>query len=170
MTKETLHLPERKVQDDVRFARDVIRPEDIRVDGQQDGRLPEFPEEAQKDERFVYRWVRVTLDGEDDIKNITTAERMGWRFCRPEDIPGVHNLPARTLGYCRGAVGISDVAVAKLPREVAVARRKLHEKQTAERMQAINSQLLREGDQRMPTFNESRSTVRTGRAAEFDAN
>lgn len=168
MTKNTLHLPEREVQEEVRFARDAVRPDDIRVEAAMDGRLPELPKEALNDERFVYKYVRVLLDGEDDVKNISDYERLGWRFCRPEDIPGVHNMPVRTLGFCRGAVGIGDVAIAKLPREIAEARRKLHEKRTAEMMQAINSQLLREGDSRMPTFNESRSIVRTGRAAEFD--
>ena len=156
---------DRVVQDAPQAERELVG--DVRV-APEEGDLPRLPQEALNDERFVYRWVRVELGGEEDMKNILRREREGWRFCRAEDVPGFNRLPLRSVGYTRGTVGVNDVALARLPREIAMARKAMVEKRATELMQAVNSQLLRDNDPRMPIFNESKSTVRVGRNAEFD--
>lgn len=133
-----------------------------------------LPEEAENDERFVYRWVRVQLSlpqggYEEDVKNILKREREGWVFVKPEDLPGSYTMPVRATGSAKGVVGVDDVALMKLPREIADARRRWQEKKAADLMQAVNRQLYRENDPRMPIFNESKTAVRVGRNAEFDA-
>ena len=134
----------------------------------EDTGLPELPEEAVNDERFVYRWTRVELDGEEDVKNILRRERDGWVFVKPDDLPGSYKMPVRATGNAKGVVGIDDVALMRLPREIAEARRRWLDKKAADQMQAVNRQLYRENDPRMPIFNESRTAVRVGRNAEFD--
>jgi len=136
----------------------------------EEGGFPPLPEEAQEDERFVYRWVRVMLDGKDDVENVLRREREGWVFVTPETLPGSYKMPVRATGAGSGAVGVGDVALMRLPREIAEARRRWLDKRAADQMQAVNSQLYRENDHRMPIFNESKTAVRTGRNAEFDPN
>ena len=157
----------RSVRPAIRFAREV-NVKDIALETRGQRGLPKLSDAAERDERFVYRWIRVQLDGEDDNSNILAAEADGWRFCVPEDVPDGHKLPVRSVGYCGGAVGDGDVALARLPREIMVARNKLNERKGTEMLQAVNSQLLREGDPRVPVFNDTRTIVRTGRNAEFD--
>lgn len=135
-----------------------------------DGGLPSLPPEFDEDERYVYRWVRVELAGQDDIKNVLRRERIGWTFVKPEDVPNSYKMPVRVTGSNKGVVGIDDVALMKLPREIAEARRRWQDKKAADLMQAVNRQLYRENDPRMPIFNESKSSVRVGRNAEFDPN
>lgn len=141
----------------------------ISVD-QAEGRLPKLPEAAQNDERFVYRYIRVAIAGEVDVENIQKREREGWRFVTPKDVPDGHLLPALIGGPLNGKVGLGDLAMARLPREIAEARMKMIAQRSKEQVAAVNSQLLREHDPRMPIFNESRTAVRVGRNAEFDPN
>lgn len=148
--------PSRTTRDEV-----VMMPDD-------EGALPRLPQEAEEDERFVYRWCRVELGGEEDMKNVLRLERAGWVFVKPEDLPGAYKMPIRATGNAKGAVGIDDVALMRLPREIAEARRRWQDKKASDLMQAVDRQLYRENDPRMPIFNESRSSVRVGRNAEFD--
>ena len=146
-----------------------IRLEDVDVRPNA-GKQLSLPEAAMRDERFVYRYIRVMLEGQTDIESIQNREREGWRFVGQKDVPDGHLLPAVIGGPLNGKVGIGDVALARLPREIAEARMKLLAKASTDQMRAVNSQLLRDHDPRMPVFNDSRTAVRVGRGAEFDPN
>lgn len=146
-----------------------VKDEPLMLPPEQGG-FPPLPQEAQEDERFVYRWVRVMLDGKDDVENVLRREREGWVFVKPEELPGSYKMPVRASGSGSGAVGIGDVALMRLPREIAEARRRWLEKKAADNMRAVDRQLYRENDHRMPIFNESRTAVKVGRNAEFDPN
>jgi hypothetical protein len=133
--------------------------------GVEEGTLPPLPVTS---DGFVYRWLRVAIRGEDDIQNISRRMREGWAFVKPSELPAEFaNLPIRDYGKMNGIVGIDDVALGKLPRNVAEARQELVELQAAEMAQAVDADLMRNNDTRMPISNESKSTVRRGRSARF---
>jgi hypothetical protein len=126
--------------------------------------LPELPPAP---EGFVYRWVRVTLQGKDDVNNISRYKRSGWEFVKPEDF-GQAEAPLLNYGTLEGYVGVGDLALAKLPADVADARQELVHQKTRDLMQAVNYDLKQNDDRRMPMFNESKSTSARGREARFD--
>jgi hypothetical protein len=131
------------------------------------GTLPQMPVTS---DGFVYRWLRVAIRGEDDLQNISRRQREGWEFVKPETLPPelqTLNHMLRDYGKVTGIVGIDDVALGRLPRKIAEARQELVELEAAEMMQAVNADLMRNNDTRMPISNESKSTVRRGRNAQF---
>lgn len=81
--------------------------------------LLDFPEFDDTDQ-YVYRWLRVTLGGEDDIKNINLRLREGWTFVKISDLKdqGAYSLVASQKGnsLLENTVRVGDVALAKLPR------------------------------------------------------
>lgn len=135
----------------------------------EEGTLPPLPVTS---DGFVYRWLRVAVRGEDDVQNISRRLREGWELVKPETLPkefkGLSTL-VRDYGKVSGIVGIDDVALGRIQRHIAEARQELVELEAAEMMQAVNSDLMRNNDTRMPISNESKSTVRKGRNAHFDS-
>ena len=126
--------------------------------------IPTMPEPP---EGYVYRWIRVTLQGKDDVKNISAMKRAGWEFVKPEEVNEA-NLPLRNYGTLQGYVGVGDVALAKLPADIAEARQELVHQKTRDLMNAVNHNLNQVDDRRMPIFNESKSRSNRGREARFD--
>lgn len=142
-----------------------IRP-DIRVEVDETP-LPKLPEAMQEDPDWVYKWLRVKLDNEDDWENITRREREGWEFLRAEDYPDLH-FPSQTRGAKKGMIGLGDVALGRLPRWVAVKRQAILEQRAAAQMQAVRYALEKNADSRFPLINESKTEVGTGKNARFD--
>jgi hypothetical protein len=146
----------------VRMSREELR----KLAQVEEGTLPQLPPV----DEFVYRWLRVAIRGEDDVQNIARRTREGWKFVTREELPKAYqNLPVRDYGKMSGVVGIDDVALGKLPRHIAEARQEWNELQAAEMMQAVDADLMRNNDTRMPISNESKSTLRRGRNAHFDS-
>ena len=128
--------------------------------------LPDLPPPP---EGYVYRWVRVTLQGKDDVNNISKYKRQMWEFVKPDELTGVSDVPLLNYGTLEGYVGVGDLALAKLPADVAEARQELVHQKTRDLMQAVNYDLKQNDDRRMPLFNESKSTSARGREARFDS-
>lgn len=124
--------------------------------------LPKLPEPP---EGYVYRWIRVAIQGKDDVTNISKYKRSGWVFVAPDELP---DMPIRDYGTLEGVVGINDVALGKLPADIAEARRELVQNKTDGLIAAVNSQLGKLQDSRMPIHNDSKSTVRRGKEARFE--
>jgi len=123
--------------------------------------LPEPPE------GYVYRWVRVVIQGKDDVQNISKYMRSGWEFVKPDEVAG-SGLPIRDYGKLEGTVGISDLALAKLPAEVHEARLELGQNAAEDQLRSVNQQLGKLNDSRMPIHNESTSRAKRGKDARFD--
>lgn len=140
------------------------REELLRIAKVNDRGLPELPPPP---EGYIYRWLRVTLQGKDDVKNISKVKREGWEFVKPEEIE-TSDLPIRNYGTLEGYVGEGDVALAKLPADIAEARQELVHQKARDLMNAVNYQLNQHDDRRMPIYNESKSRQKTGRDARFD--
>lgn len=130
--------------------------------------IPELPEELKSSQEFVFRWIRVQLDGEWDIKNIRRRESEGWVWVRSDEYSGLELFPAVAGGNLDGVVGIDDLALAKLPRKISEERKAMNERRAGELMQAVDNQLMRENDPRMPLVNESVTKVRRGKQAAFE--
>lgn len=113
---------------------------------------------------YTFRWVRKSMIGVADPTNMSRSLREGWEPCRLEDHPEL------ALSVDRDArnsdlVEVGGLILCKIPDEVAVARRSYYENHSASQQKAVDNNLMRENDPRMPLFKDSRTEVTFGRGS-----
>ena len=103
--------------------------------------MPDMPDKAD----YVYRWLRVSIRGEDDVSNISSRLRDGWEFVKITDLPDEMRrrfvFPkglGKTLTVLDGIVRNGDLAWAKWPRKMSEAYQR-HVEMKAARMEAAYS-------------------------------
>ena len=119
-------------------------------------------------EDMTLRWIRISLKGEDDYKNVGNRMSQGWVFVTPEEVPEMlHSATVLDTGRYTNCVVRGDVALAKMPRGKAKARNDYYENKANAMMEAVNQQLMAASDSRMPISNNNTSSVTKGRTAQF---
>ena len=114
------------------------------------------------------RWLRISVKGQDDISNIGKKQQQGWEFVTPDEVPELAITSfVRKEGRYTGTVCRGDLALAKLPTGKVMARRKHYENKSNQMMDAVNAQLMKNSDSRMPITNSSRSVTTRGRQPSF---
>ena len=114
------------------------------------------------------RWIRISIKGSDDQKNVGNKLQAGWVFVSPEEVPELALTSfVRDEGRYQGAVCRGDVALVKMPSGKVSARRKFYENKANDQMDAVNAQLMKSSDSRMPISNTSRSVTTRGRVPNF---
>ena len=111
---------------------------------------------------FRYRWIRAESVGFQDTKNITGRIREGYELVRAEEIENASDYPVVEEGRYKGVVGVGGLLLAKVPVEVAKQRSEYMSKKHGERSEAVNNDLMKEQDKRMPINIERQSRVTFG--------
>jgi hypothetical protein len=106
---------------------------------------------------FRYRWIRSESVGFQDTKNITSRIREGYELVRAEEIENANDYPIVEEGKYKGVVGVGGLLLAKVPVEIAKQRQEYMTRKHEDRSEAVNQDLLREQDKRMP-INVDRQT------------
>ena len=113
-------------------------------------------------------WLRITLKGQEDYKYIGKKMQEGWKFVGKEEVPEMEQTSiVRDEGRYSGAVCRGDIALGKIPTKLFQSRNEFYRKKSDQLMDAVNSQLMRGGNSRMPISNTSKSTVTKGRQPTF---
>lgn len=145
---------------------DETREVELRDTSWQDPSVLDMPEAP---EGYSQRWIRVMIDGKDDYSNISKKIAEGWVFVKHDELPERYkHLAQRESGRYAGYVGVGDLALARIPSERLKARKKHYEQKTRDMMDAVNAQLRKLDDSRMPVYNESKTRTATGRAAHME--
>ena len=119
-------------------------------------------------EDMSLRWIRISVKGQDDITNVGKNQQQGWVFVTPDEVPEMAITSfVREEGRYLGAVCRGDVALAKKPVTKVKARQKFYEKKANDMMDAVNAQLMKGSDSRMPISNSSKSVTTRGRQPSF---
>jgi hypothetical protein len=105
---------------------------------------------------FRHRWIRVETLGFDDTKNVSGKLREGWELVRADEYPE-QDFPSLTTGKYSGVIGVGGLVLARLPEEIAKSREAYFRKQTQDRDEAVNNDLLKEQHPSMP-INQDRQT------------
>jgi hypothetical protein len=114
------------------------------------------------------RWLRISVKNQDDITNVGKKQQQGWVFVTPDEVPELAITSfVRKDGRYTGTVCRGDLALAKIPSNRVTARRKYYENKSNDLMDAVNAQLMRNNDSRMPISNTSKSVRTTGRQPSF---
>ena len=117
---------------------------------------------------MALRWIRISIKGQEDIQNVGKKLQLGWIFVTPDEVPEMALTSfVREEGRYQGAVCRGDLALAKMPTGKVKARKRFYEKKANDMMDAVNAQLMKNSDSRMPISNTSKSVTTRGRQPSF---
>ena len=113
-------------------------------------------------EGFRYRWIRAEVMGFSDTKNIQGRIREGYELVRADEIENASDYPVIDEGRYKGVVGVGGLLLAKVPEEIAKQREAYMRGQHEARNEAVEHDLMKEQDKRMPINIERQSRVTFG--------
>lgn len=113
--------------------------------------------EPKPDPMFAYRWVAVQVMGILDPVNASKRFRDGWEPVKAVDHPELF-LP----GNAEGNVEIGGLMLCRMPKERALARQRYFDQQTELQIRSVDSNFMKQNDDRMPVFSEKNSEVTRG--------
>jgi hypothetical protein len=110
---------------------------------------------------YRHRWIRAETMGFNDTKNVAASLREGYELVRAEDYPDQY-FPTETTGKYAGIIGVGGLLLAKIPEEIAKQIEAYYDKQTQDKDDAINNDLLKDQHPSMPINSERQTRVTFG--------
>ena len=122
---------------------------------------PELLPEPDKQAGFEYRWIRVSMLNQADPRNLSSKMREGWEPVAAEEQPKYKLLASRD-GQFKDNIEIGGLLLCKRPEEFGVQQSAYYAKMTQDQADAVDNNLMRQSDARMPIFKEGKSTTSKG--------
>jgi hypothetical protein len=123
---------------------------------------PELLPEPDKQAGYAYRWIRVSMLNQADPRNLSTKIREGWEPVAVEEQPKFKLLIDPNSRF-RDNIEIGGLLLCKAPEEFVDQRSEYYRNQTAAQTEAVDNNLMRQSDPRMPLFKERKSTSSFGK-------
>jgi hypothetical protein len=123
---------------------------------------PEVLPSPTPEEGYVYRWIRVANQGQVDATNVSSKLREGWTAVKASDHPEITLVTIENDKF-KDNIVIGGLMLCKAPIELANERNEYYAQQTKSQMNAVDNNLMRENDPRMPLFNDRKSKVTFGK-------
>ena len=123
--------------------------------------LPELLPEPDKQAGYSYRWIRVSTLNAADPRNLSAKLREGWEPVRLEEQPKFQLLADPNSRY-KDNIEIGGLLLCKTPTEFVEQRNAYFANQAQNQTEAVDNNLMRQSDPRMPLFNERKSTTTFG--------
>jgi len=120
--------------------------------------------EPDKEPGFAYRWVRVATLNAADPRNLSGKLREGWEPVTVEEQPTMKLLVDPNSRYA-GNIEIGGLLLCKTPTEFVQQRNASVQKVTDAQTRAVDNNLMRQSDPRMPIFNEKKSSTSFGKGS-----
>jgi len=125
-------------------------------------RRPELLPSPTPQAGYTFHWVRVSTRGQSDAINVSSKLREGWEPVRAVDHPEIFLSSIENERF-KDNVVIGGLLLCKAPEELVKERSDYYAHQTKSQMIAVDQNLMRENDPRMPLFNERKTTVTFGK-------
>jgi hypothetical protein len=102
--------------------------------------------------------------GQMDPTNASAKFREGWEPVKAADVPELmmFNDPNSNTRF-KDNIEIGGLLLCKAPEEMAVQRADYYSRLAQSQMDAVDNNFMRTNDERMPLFNEKRTTTSFGR-------
>ena len=111
---------------------------------------------------YDFKWVRLSTLGTTDARNISSSLREGWVPVKAVDHPEIMLVTVENEKFADNVV-IGGLMLCKIPSEMMDQRRAHFANITKNQMDAVDNNLMRENDPRMPIFNDRKSNVTFGK-------
>jgi len=118
--------------------------------------------EPDKEAGFAYRWIRVATLNQADPRNLSAKMREGWEPVRIEEQPKFQLLVDPQSRF-KDNIEIGGLLLCKTPEEFVDQRNAHFARQTQAQTEAVDNNLMRQSDPRMPLFSERKSTSSFGK-------
>ena len=110
---------------------------------------------------FKHRWLRAESMGFDDTSNMSAKLRSGYELVRADQYPE-SNFPTVQDGKYKGVIGVGGLLLARIPDEIVESRKEYFAKQTQDKVDAINNDLMKEQHPSMPINSDRQTRVTFG--------
>ena len=118
--------------------------------------------EPDKAPGFAYRWIRVSTLNNADPRNLSAKLREGWEVVNVEEQPKFQLLVDPNSRF-KDSIEIGGLLLCKTPSEFVDQRTKHFNDMTRAQEEAVDNNLMRQSDARMPIFNERKSSTSFGK-------
>ena len=125
---------------------------------------PELLPEPDKQPGYNYRWIRVSNLNAADPRNLSAKLREGWEPVTLEEQPKFRLLADPNSRY-KDNIEIGGLLLCKTPTEFVDQRNAFYAKQTQAQTTAVDNNLMRQSDARMPIFKEGKSSSSFGKGS-----
>jgi hypothetical protein len=123
---------------------------------------PELLPEPDRQPGYAYRWIRVSTLNTPDPRNLSAKLREGWEPVTIEEQPKFQLLVDPSSRY-KDNIEIGGLLLCKTPVEFVQQRNDHVNKQTQAQTEAVDNNLMRQSDPRMPLFKERKSSTTFGK-------
>ena len=119
--------------------------------------LPSSLDTPTPPEGYKFRWIRESVRGYEDNKNVIGRIRQGYELVRADEYPDFQ-FPSESEGKHKGIVSVGGLLLAKVPLEIAAERDQYYSDQTKHQQEAVDNDLLKEQHPSMPINKPERQT------------
>ena len=119
--------------------------------------LPSSLDTPEPPEGYKFRWIRESVRGYEDNKNVIGRIRQGYELVRADEYPDF-DFPSVAEGKNKGIVSVGGLLLAKVPLEIARQRDEYYSDQTQRQQEAVDNDLLKEQHPSMPINKPERQT------------
>lgn len=124
-------------------------------------RPPELLPTPNPEEGYGYRWIRLSMMGQDDVSNISARLREGFEPVKASEHPEVQVIGQR-IGSYEDCIIYGGLMLCKIPAELAEQRDSYWRDQAEAQLTAVDNNFMRQNDARMPLFRERRTDTSFG--------
>jgi len=111
---------------------------------------------------YKYHWVRISTLGAADPRNLSAKLREKWEPVPMEEQPEMQLLIDPNSRF-KDNIEIGGLLLCKTPEEFVIQRNAFYAKQTDAQAEAVDNNLMRQSDARMPLFSERKSSSSFGK-------
>ena len=112
---------------------------------------------------YKHRWIRESVRGYDDSKNVMGKLREGWELVRADQYSeGMYSAYNGNIKAYEGVISVGDLLLARIPQETVDERNAHYKRLTDQQTEAWETDPLREQHPSMPMNNDRQSRVSFG--------
>jgi len=118
--------------------------------------------EPDKQAGYAYRWIRTSTLNQADPRNLSGKLREGWEPVAIEEQPKFQLLVDPNSRF-KDNIEIGGLLLCKTPEEFVDQRNSHYARQSDAQTEAVDNNLMRQSDPRMPLFKEGKSSTSFGK-------
>ena len=113
---------------------------------------------------YEFHWIRISMAGQDDPRNVSSKLREGWEPVKAVDHPEITLMMSESDRF-KDNIVIGGLMLCKTPVEFVEERNAFYRDQAAAQITSVDNNLMRENDPRMPLFRERKTQVTFGKGS-----
>ena len=123
---------------------------------------PQLLPDIEPEEGYEFRWIRTSMMGQADARNISMKFREGWVPVKASDHPEAQAYIDPDSRY-KDAIEVGGLILCKTPKELVKQRDRFYQRQAEDQITSVDNSFMRQSDSRMPLFRDRQSSVSYGK-------